>query len=274
MDAIIQSLGQQLLGAHYYLLAASLGVSFFIEGLSPAIAEPSERARWLHVARNLGLWLIGFVLVETLIFNVMFAELSRAAIEQWGVARLPAWVAVIVGVLVLDFFDYVFHRTSHTLRALWSLHLVHHADLRLDGSTSLRAHPLELLLGAMFVSLVLFLFGIPIWVFAFRAVIQLPTGIWHHTNWRMPAKLEERLETIMVTPAMHRLHHSPVEVETNSNFSQTFSIWDRMFGTYRDPRAATATKDDFGLERLRDPRWHSVAAMLKLPLSTRRFDRF
>jgi sterol desaturase/sphingolipid hydroxylase (fatty acid hydroxylase superfamily) len=274
MDSALVSLGNQLNGLYYYALAGALGLAFFAEGVRPALSEPSERSRWLHIARNIGLWLLGFLLVDLLVFRVLLDNRSLIALPTWGVATLPAWLGVIVSVLILDFVAYASHRISHVTRPLWLLHLVHHSDKRLDGSTALRAHPGEVLFGSALNAAILALCGIPIWMFAFRATPQIPIAIWHHTNWRLPPRLETALEWVFVTPAMHRLHHSPLEHETNSNYAQTFSFWDRLFGTYRNPRAAEATKDVFGLDRLADPKWHSVTAMLKMPITTRRFDRF
>jgi sterol desaturase/sphingolipid hydroxylase (fatty acid hydroxylase superfamily) len=274
MDSALISFGTQLNGLYYYVLAAALGVTFFLEGLRPAMSEPNERARWLHVARNVALWALGFLFVDLFVFHVLLENRSQIALPTWGIATLPPWLGVIAAVLILDFVAYASHRISHQFRPLWQLHLIHHSDLRLDGSTALRAHPGEVLFGGALNAAVLALCGIPIWMFAFRATPQIPIAILHHANWRLPPKLEAALEWIFVTPAMHLLHHSPLQHETNSNYGQTFSFWDRWFGTYRDPRSTEASKDSFGLERLRDPRWHSIAAMLKLPLSTRRFDRF
>jgi sterol desaturase/sphingolipid hydroxylase (fatty acid hydroxylase superfamily) len=274
MDTALQQLGDQLNGWHYYILSATLCVVFFLEGMNPAVAESSERARWLHIARNIGLWLLGYLIVEWFIFSLLLGNRDRVALPGWGVATLPAWAAIIVGALVLDFVDYLSHRISHHLRPLWLLHVVHHSDTRLDGSTAVRAHPGEVLFGSVLTSLVLLSFGIPLWVFAFRASLQLPIAILHHTNWRLPARLEAALEWIFVTPAMHRLHHSPHEHETNSNYAQTFSVWDRVFGTYRNPRDAEATRDTFGLDHLRASHWQSLTGLLKTPFAARRFDRF
>jgi sterol desaturase/sphingolipid hydroxylase (fatty acid hydroxylase superfamily) len=274
MNDALQHWGDQLGNWHFHILALSLGAAFFIEGVRPAVPETSERARWMHVGRNIGLWLLGYGFVDVLIFSQWLGAREGLELAGWGFAQLPAWAALTLGVLLLDCLDYWLHRVSHHVRPLWLLHSVHHSDPQVDATTALRAHPGEVLTGRLLTWGILAALGMPLWVYAFRAALQLPIAILHHANWHLPARLERVLEWFIVTPSMHRLHHSPLEHETNSNYAQTFSVWDRLFGTYRNPRAAEATRDSFGLERLRESSWQSIAGLLKTPFAARRFDRF
>jgi sterol desaturase/sphingolipid hydroxylase (fatty acid hydroxylase superfamily) len=210
---------------------------------------------WRRFATNIAL-----VVVGTAILRVVFPLLAvglAVRIEAGGgglLGALPAVAAVPVGVVLLDLVIYWQHRLLHRIPLLWRLHRVHHADTGFDVSTGVRFHPLEGILSMLIKLGTILLFGLaPLAVLIFE--VALSTGsLFTHANLRLPAGFERRLRWIFVTPEMHRVHHSWHRDETDSNFSFHLSLWDRLFGTYRDQPRDGHVQMTIGLQEFRDPR--------------------
>lgn len=228
---------------------------------------------WLgHSGRNLALWVTNLAIIRFLLgagplTAAFWVERNGVGALQW--VDLPVWAAVVLGVLLIDFSDYVFHRISHNVRPLWLLHAVHHSDPGLDVTTNLRAHPLQILLILQWKVLVTIALGLPAWALLIRELLVIPVAQLQHASVYWPAALERALRWLIVTPAMHRLHHTSAIEQTNSNYGELFPFWDWLFGTYRFSAANVA--GPFGLARLRGPEWHSVFGMLVTPLRARKF---
>ncbi len=150
-----------------------------------------------------------------------------------ALAREGGWTVLIGGLLLLDLLVYAQHRLQHRVFLLWRFHAVHHADADMDASTSLRHHPGEVLTNACLITFLAIALGAPAWLFPVYGVISLSSGLFQHMNCRLPAGLECRLEWLLVTPAMHSLHHSVQAEHFDTNYGTVLSIWDRLFGTYR-----------------------------------------
>lgn len=202
------------------------------------VMTQSRLRRWAH---NLGLVLVGSVVVR-LIFPFAAVGLATLAAERgWGLLNLwsgPSWLELVLAVAALDFVIWAQHVLFHFVPALWRLHRVHHADPDYDFTTGVRFHPLELLLsmGIKFAA-VLVLGPSPAAVIVFEVVLN-GMAMFNHGNVALPARLDWLLRWVVVTPAMHRVHHSVVPEETNSNFGFNLSWWDRLLGTARaEPRA-------------------------------------
>jgi sterol desaturase/sphingolipid hydroxylase (fatty acid hydroxylase superfamily) len=162
-------------------------------------------------------------------------------------------VAVPAGVVLLDLAVYLQHRVFHAVPALWRLHRVHHADLELDATTGLRFHPIEILLSMAIKIAAVAALGAPAAaVLAFEVLLNAG-ALFSHANLALPRGLDAVLRAVLVTPAMHRVHHSVVRAETDSNFGFCLSWWDRLFGTYRAAPAAGPDRVTIGLEAFRDP---------------------
>ena len=193
--------------------------------------------------------------------------------EQAGVGLLravngPPVVAAGVGFVLLDWTLYVWHRLNHRWPLLWRFHLVHHTDLDLDVSTAFRFHFGELLLSIGWRSAQVLLFGIgPGLLLAWEATVQAATAF-HHSNWRLPGRLERALSLVVVTPAMHGIHHSVAEAQTNSNWSVTFSWWDRLHGTL--VRGVPNETLVIGLPAYRDAGELGIPRLLALPFRRQR----
>ncbi len=192
-----------------------------------------RRLRWTS---NLGIVVINIVLVR-LLFPIGAVGLAVLAEERgWGlfnIVQMAAPLAFMLSVLVLDLAIYLQHVMFHAVPALWRLHRMHHADLEFDLTTGLRFHPIEILLSLLIKFIIILALGPPaVAVLVFEVVLNA-TAIFNHSNVRIPLGIERVLRWFVVTPDMHRVHHSIHVKETNSNFSFNFPWWDRLFGTYR-----------------------------------------
>jgi sterol desaturase/sphingolipid hydroxylase (fatty acid hydroxylase superfamily) len=260
----------------FYLLrlayfGAFIGAWAFLvtwEGGNPKWA-PSAR-RWRHVARNFGLFLLAVFVADGIVGLGLFGIGDRLNIVPHGLLTplgLPIWGLAIAGVFATDFVGYWFHRLSHRWRWLWLIHSVHHSDQHLDASTAVREHPVEMIFDVALLAGTLMALGVPLWVEGLRAAFLNPQAMAQHANIAYPRWVERTFGWLLVTPAMHRVHHSPDVRETDTNFGIMFSFWDRIFGTYRAPDPAGTS--GFGLERLRDERWQTFPGMLLTPLAAR-----
>ena len=175
----------------------------------------------------------------------------------------PDWIAIGVSFLAIDFAVWCQHVALHKLPWFWRLHRVHHGDTTMDVTTALRFHPFEILASLAFKAAIILLLGAPpLAVLAFE--IALGAGaLFTHANIALPNWLERGLRIAFVTPALHLIHHSPDPLETNSNYGFSFSIWDRIFGTFRPERRIA--DGPIGLEDWRAPADQTLAAMLANP---------
>ena len=225
--------------------------------------------RWLA---NLGLVVLDTAAVRLLI-PVTAAGLAVVAEERrWGLLHqlvLPDWLAFLVGFLALDLVIYLQHVMFHAVPALWRLHMMHHSDLDFDATTGVRFHPLEILLSmGIKLAAILVLGPSPLAVVWFEVVLNA-TSLFNHGNVRLPAGLDRGLRLLVVTPEMHRVHHSVAAPETNSNFGFNFPWWDRLFGTYRAQPRLGHEAMTIGLEQFRDPARLGLLHLLALPFRGR-----
>jgi sterol desaturase/sphingolipid hydroxylase (fatty acid hydroxylase superfamily) len=192
--------------------------------------------------------------------------------RSWGLlhqVRWPAWLEVALAVLAFDLAIYLQHVMFHAVPALWRLHMVHHADLDFDVTTGLRFHTLEILLSALIKLAVVVVIGPPAVAVVIFEVLLNATSMFNHSNVRMPGWLDRLLRWLVVTPDMHRVHHSVIRRETNSNFGFNFSWWDVLLGTYRDQPAAGHETMTIGVSHLREERQvDRLLPMLAMPLRT------
>jgi sterol desaturase/sphingolipid hydroxylase (fatty acid hydroxylase superfamily)/uncharacterized membrane protein YdjX (TVP38/TMEM64 family)/rhodanese-related sulfurtransferase len=251
-------------------LSGFLGVLLLMvvwEVLAPRRAQAVGRLlRWPN---NLGL-----VVLDTIIVRLLFpfAAVGMAFVAQaqgWGLFNLvhvPAWLAVPAAVLLLDLLIYTQHVAFHAVPWLWRLHRMHHADLEFDVTTGLRFHPGEIVLSMLIkLAAILVLGAPPVAVLVFEVVLNA-TSMFNHGNVRLPSRLDRVLRWVVVTPDMHRVHHSIDRRETDSNFGFNLPWWDRLFGTYRAQPALGHAGMVTGIEQFREPRELWLHRMLIQPL--------
>jgi sterol desaturase/sphingolipid hydroxylase (fatty acid hydroxylase superfamily) len=213
---------------------------------------------------------LGVVVVDTLLVRILFpiTAVGLALLAEsrgfglFNVIGLPAWVPVVASVVILDLAIYLQHVLFHTVPALWRLHRMHHADLEFDVSTGLRFHPIEILLSMLIKFTVVAAIGAPALAVLIFKVLLNATSMFNHGNVRIAAGLDRVLRWFVVTPDMHRVHHSILLRETNSNFGFNLPWWDRLFGTYRTQPTAGHDAMTIGIEQFRDPRELGLDRML------------
>jgi len=226
----------------------------------------SKTVRWLN---NLGL-----VFLNSLVLRLVFpaAAVGVAAVAHqhgWGVMniyQIPYALSVVFSVMLMDMVIYLQHVMVHAIPALWRLHRVHHADLDYDVTTGARFHPIEILLSMVIKIGTIMVLGPPLVAVVIFEVTLNATAMFNHSNVRLPLGLDSALRWFLVTPDMHRVHHSVEDDETNSNFGFSLPWWDRLFGTYRDQPRAGHEGMTIGIHKLRDVRqvqW--LPGMLILP---------
>ncbi len=261
-----------------FLLAneATLRIAFFLGVLGTmALAEaalPRRRRaipRLLRWTSNLGIVVLDTVILR-LAFPVVAVGLALTAQERgWGffnVFEVPGWLAFIASVMLLDLAIYLQHVMFHAVPALWRLHRMHHADLEFDVTTGLRFHPVEILLSMGIKLAVVAVLGPPAVAVLVFEVLLNATAMFNHSNLKLPLALDRVLRWFVVTPDMHRVHHSIHPNETNSNFGFNLPWWDRLLGTYtaqpRDGHEAMT----IGIEQFRTRRDLWLDRMLVQPL--------
>jgi len=237
------------------------------EALSPR--RPQAVGRLLRWPNNLGLVVLDTVAVR-LVFPLAAGGMAFLAQDHgWGLFNLvppPAWLATAAAVLLLDLTIYGQHMAFHAVPALWRLHRMHHADLEFDVTTGLRFHPAEILLSMLIKLIAVAVLGAPpLAVLVFEVLLNV-TSMFNHGNVHVPPALDRMLRLLVVTPDMHRVHHSIDRRETDSNFGFNVPWWDRLFGTYRPQPAAGHTSMTIGIDRFRDPRELWLDRMLLQPL--------
>jgi sterol desaturase/sphingolipid hydroxylase (fatty acid hydroxylase superfamily) len=228
-----------------------------------------------QVIGRLGRWPsnLSIVVLDTLLVRFIFpvAAVGGALLAEtrgWGlfqVLQAPPWVAVIVSVVLLDLGIYLQHVLFHAVPALWRLHRMHHADLELDVTTGARFHPLEIVLSMVIKLGIVVALGPPAVAVLIFEVLLNATSMFNHGNVRIPEWIDAVLRWLIITPDMHRVHHSIVPQETNSNFGFNVPWWDRLFGTYRAQPAAGHEGMTIGIEQFRDPRELRLDRMLVQP---------
>ena len=217
---------------------------------------------------------LGLVVIDTIVLRLSFPILAvgLALVAQdrgWGlfnIIDLPGWVAILVSIIVLDLVIYLQHVLFHAVPALWRLHRMHHADLEFDVTTGLRFHPVEILLSMGIKLAVVMALGPPAVAVLIFEVLLNATAMFNHSNVRLPTFVDRALRLIVVTPDMHRVHHSIRPEETNSNFGFNLPWWDRLLGTYKAQPKAGHAGMSIGIEQFRTTRDLWLDRMLVQPV--------
>ena len=254
-------------------LGAFLGV-FVVMALWEIVAARRELtagkpSRWFA---NFSLTILN-TLVIRLVFPIGAVGLAAVAADRgWGLFNnldLPIAGEVVGSVLVLDLVIYLQHVMFHAVPALWRLHMVHHADVDFDLTTGFRFHPVEIMLSMVIKAAAVVVVSPPAVAVVVFEVVLSATSLFNHGNVRIPGALDAVVRWLVVTPDMHRVHHSVTTSETNSNFGFNLPWWDRMLGTYVDQPTLGHDHMIIGLEQFQDGRRQTLPWLLVLPLSGR-----
>lgn len=250
-------------------LGAFLGVLVLMalwEAAAPRRPQAVGRAvRWPN---NLGIAVVDAVVLRLIFPAAAVGMALTAEARGWGLLNMldwPSWLAVPVAVLLLDLAIYGQHVAFHYVPVLWRLHRMHHADLDFDVTTGVRFHPIEIVLSMIIKIAVVAALGAPALAVLIFEVLLSATSLFNHGNVRLPGRIDRLLRWIVVTPEMHRVHHSIVRAETDSNFGFNLPWWDYVFGTYRARPAAGREAMTIGIDRFRDPAELRLDRMLLQP---------
>jgi sterol desaturase/sphingolipid hydroxylase (fatty acid hydroxylase superfamily) len=244
----------------------ALAVLALWEVLAPRRRQSVPRSgRW---PANLGIVLLDTALIRLLLPLAAVGAAAFAEEHGFGVLRIldaPLWLAIALSILLLDLAVYFQHVLLHAMPLLWRVHRMHHADLEVDVTTGLRFHPLEILLSMAIKLAVVLTLGAPMVAVLVFEVVLNATSMFNHSNIRLPASADALQRQILVTPDMHRVHHSMLPQETNSNFGFSVPWWDRLFGTYRAQPADGHEHMTLGIAQFRDPSELRLGRMLVQP---------
>ena len=244
----------------------SLAIFFTLESIIPNLTEYQSRKK--HTLRNLGLSLLGFI-ANGLAGTWLAFWLLMVQQHQWGLLNLLHFgVApnIVAGIFLVDLDMYIEHRISHKVPLLWRLHQVHHSDNLIDSTSSLRVHPLEVLFQVTWRTITFGLLGIPFASVVVLFIIFLPLLFIQHANIKFPYWLERSMSSIFVTSSWHKVHHSDEQRYTDSHYGNTFTFWDRIFGTYH--RNVAIGKLSWGLKHLKSDNDQTVKNQLMLPFKS------
>lgn len=233
-----------------------------------------KRDRGRHLLRNLILGGLNALLIAILFAGIWYSAAEWAAARDFGLlhwlegeAGIPLWVHAVGAVLLLDAWMYVWHRMNHAVPFLWRFHRVHHYDPKMDVTTASRFHIGEIFISSVLRVPLIVLFGVHFWELLFYETAMFAVVQFHHANLALPDRLDRVLRAIIVTPAVHKVHHSRRRAETDSNYGSLFSFWDRIGRSLNLKRDLRALR--LGLDEFDRPEDHTVAGMLRAPLRQR-----
>jgi sterol desaturase/sphingolipid hydroxylase (fatty acid hydroxylase superfamily) len=232
--------------------------------------RPRSASRLRRWPGNLGVVVIGMLLLRLLLPVTAVGMAALAEQRGWGLLnglQLPGWLAIVAAITLLDLAIYLQHRLLHAVPLLWRLHRMHHADLDFDVTTGVRFHPLELLLSMLLKLALVAALGAPAAGVLLFELILNASSLFNHGNVRLAKTADRILRAILVTPDMHRVHHSVVRAETDSNFGFCLSWWDRLLGTYRAAPEAGQLGMTIGIPSFRSPADLRLDRMLLQPLA-------
>jgi sterol desaturase/sphingolipid hydroxylase (fatty acid hydroxylase superfamily) len=247
--------------------ACGLILLLTLETWLPAAGNRHHSLR--HTARNLTLGLLNAVAVALLAAPLIAGIAGRAEEGRFGLLNLlslPPAIATVTAFLLFDGWLYLLHRANHKFGFLWRFHHVHHSDPEMDATTALRFHTGEVLISSALRLAVIPLLGMTLWQLLVYESLMMPVIMFHHSNVKFPEKADRWLRVLIASPAIHRVHHSRAQVETDSNYSIIFSFWDRIWGTFRlreDGRPV-----HFGLDEYDGEEWQRVSGLLTTPFQT------
>lgn len=265
METLVQYF-DNIPSAHRAAILAG-GIAFFwlIESAAPFFKW--QYNKWSHAAINIFFTLttvvVNFVMAFILVMASDWAVANQIGVLQW-LPAMPLWAEMILGLLLLDLIGaYFIHWLEHRVKWMWQFHLIHHTDTNVDTTTANRHHPGESVFRFVFTSIGAVLAGAPWWTIMLYQSMSAVLSQFNHANIQFPKNLEKILSWVLVTPRMHRVHHHYVLPQTDSNFGNIFSVWDRLFGTYQE---MAPEKIVFGIDTHTDPKEHSnLGSLLKMP---------
>jgi len=251
----------------YAIEVSALFLIYFLESRFPLFKGTPERAR--HASINLVLYFFNKCLLYAVFSGLLVWETHWTSQHSVGLLHHlpgPSWLRWPLAFLLYDLWMYAIHRVYHAVPFLWRFHRIHHTDRAVDVTTAFRFHVGEQILTALlFRLLIVPLLGLSVAQMLLYEVLSRPVVLFHHSNLALPERYDRILRSFIVSPNMHRVHHSQLSAETNSNYSSLFSFWDRLAGTFR-LRDNPATLQ-YGLSQFPGSSWQTLMGIIKTPLA-------
>ena len=234
--------------------------------------DGSKKKQGIHYLKNLTLGLLNALIVGLVFTGLWLAATSWAQEHSYGLLHLienyfPAFNSfhrIAVAILLFDLWMYLWHRVNHAIPFLWRFHKVHHSDPNMDVSTATRFHTGEIIFSSVLRIGILVLLGMTLWELFIYEIISILVIQFHHANINLPERIDNFLKLFIVTPSLHKVHHSKWQPETDSNFSTIFSFWDRLFSTYNQEREPEEIQ--LGLDEYDNEEDQEFAGIIRMPL--------
>lgn len=222
-----------------------------------------KKSRWY---RNFSLVIANSIVLRFLLpISAASVALTENHYSIMNYLQLPKLISIIVSITLLDMIIYFQHRIFHVVPFLWRFHKIHHIDQEIDTSSGIRFHPVEIILSMLIKCIIVWIVGIPFEAIVLFEIILNSSSIFNHANINIPLEIDKVLRRFIVTPDMHRIHHSSLKSETNSNYGFNLSCWDKLFGTYRDSAKKSQTQIDIGLNEYKDYKKTGLFEILIIP---------
>ena len=238
---------------------------FAIEHFAPYFKDRQQHVR--HSIRNLTLAAVNYVVAIGIFIFILARVFEWTAANKYGLLyalNLPEVYAYILAFVLIDLWQYIWHRMNHMIIFLWRFHQVHHADKEMDASTGIRFHTGEIIFSSLIRIAVIPLLGIQLNQLLMYELVLLPIILFHHSNIQLNEKIDRLMRIFIVTPHMHRLHHSDFKPETNSNYASVFSVWDRIFNSYTMRPIEYAFNLGLG-KQFTSEQWNRFSGMIIIP---------
>jgi len=246
------------------ILMSGLLLLWIIEGMAPRFRF--GQSRYKHAGTNLFFTLTTVIVNTGLAFLIVKASLWTSA-QRFGLlylTTLPLWLHTILALLMLDFIGaWLIHWVQHKAGWMWQFHKIHHIDTQIDATTALRHHPVESLFRVIALFIAIVAMGVPFWMVMFYQSLSAFMSQFNHANIHLPKWLDNTLSWVIVSPDMHKVHHSHYQPQTDANYANIFSIWDRLFGTF--VKVPDTLSIRYGLDEYQDTRYQEIGALLKVP---------
>ncbi len=252
-----------------YILRVMLFLAFITPLIAWQILRPHKKLthwkqRWLENISLLSINMMVLKLVQPLLLSLIAYNSSEYGLLT--LLSLPMWVNLLLSIALLDLAIYWQHYLSHRVHWIWRLHRVHHSDSELDVSSAVRFHPIEILISLVYKSIILIIFGIPAATILIFDILLNASAMFNHSNVSLPKAFERTLRLFIITPEMHRIHHSRISQETDSNYGFFLSIWDRLFTTYTKKPLLGDENINIGMPQTKQYRTNGVISLLLMPL--------
>lgn len=248
------------------LLIINLTLFLILEYRFPFFEDRGLGKKLFHDWKNLVLGGVNSILsglIFTSLYLALFRWSSESSVGLLNNFELTPPLRYLIGFILIDLWLYIWHRLNHTLPFLWRFHSVHHTDHEMDSTSFIRFHPVEIMLSGLLKLPVLLIAGLDFEILLIHEIALNFSTVFHHSNVALPEYIDYYIRLFVVSPNMHRLHHSEIIREGNSNYSTTFSFWDRLFGSYIEPLEPGTIK--LGVKGYEGKKWQTLPGMLLTP---------